>query len=71
MKETTEILKNNPRLSFPGEGRNEDPRSQSEDLGDDNVKASEYGIKNLKRVMANLPKWTHQDNYDTTTLRKC
>ena len=63
MTETTKILADNPRLWFGGEGRDEDPRAQTEDLGDDNVKASEYGIKNLKRVMANLPKWTHQDNY--------
>lgn len=70
MKETTEILKNNPRLWFAGEGRDEDPRSQSEDLGDDNVKASDYGIKNLKRVMANLPKWTHQDNYQYEDLEE-
>ncbi|WP_321480841.1 zinc-dependent metalloprotease [uncultured Bacteroides sp.] len=35
-----------------------DPRAQSEDLGDDAVKASEYGIKNLKRIMPNILKWT-------------
>jgi hypothetical protein len=35
-----------------------DPRAQSEDLGDDAVKASEYGVKNLKRVMPNILKWT-------------
>lgn len=70
MKETTEVLKNNSRLWFAGEGRDEDPRSQSEDLGDDNVKASEYGIKNLKRVMANLPKWTHQDDYQYDDLEE-
>jgi hypothetical protein len=63
MTETTNILKGNPRLWFGGEGRNEDPRAQTEDLGDNNVKASEYGIKNLKRVMDALPQWTHQDNY--------
>ena len=27
-----------------------DPSSQTEDLGDDAIKASEYGIKNLKRI---------------------
>jgi len=35
-----------------------DPRAQSEDLGDDAVKASEYGVKNLKRIMPNILKWT-------------
>jgi hypothetical protein len=39
-----------------------DPRCQTEDLGDDAAKASTLGIKNLKRVMENLPKWTYEEN---------
>ncbi|HSZ87232.1 MAG TPA: zinc-dependent metalloprotease [Puia sp.] len=35
-----------------------DPRAQTEDLGDNSMKASEYGIKNLKRILPNLSKWT-------------
>lgn len=66
--ETTKVLQANPRLWFGGEGRNEDPRSQPEDLGDNSVKASDYGIKNLKRVVKNLPLWTKQDNDDYTHL---
>lgn len=62
MTETTNILKGNPRLWFGGEGRNEDPRAQTEDLSDNNVKASEYGIKNLKRVMQHLPQWAKEEN---------
>ena len=62
MTETTAILAKNPRLWFGGEGKNEDPRAQTEDLGDDNVKASDYGIKNLKRIVEKLPEWTHQPN---------
>ena len=62
MTETTNILKGNQRLWFGGEGRNEDPRAQTEDLSDNNVKASEYGIKNLKRVMQHLPQWTKEEN---------
>lgn len=31
-----------------------DPRAQTEDLGDDPLKASEYGIANLKRLMPRL-----------------
>tara|TARA_B100001093_G_scaffold96641_1_gene88619 strand:+ start:71 stop:2518 length:2448 start_codon:yes stop_codon:yes gene_type:complete len=38
-----------------------DPSSQTEDLGNDAVKASEYGIKNLKRIVPNLIKWTTED----------
>lgn len=73
MKETTRTLRENKRLWFGGEGRGEDPRSQTEDLGDNSMKASEYGIKNLKRVMENLPAWTHQENdqyEDLSTMYK-
>jgi hypothetical protein len=43
-----------------------DPRAQSEDLGDDAVKASTYGVANLKRLLPNLVKWTAEDgkNYE-------
>lgn len=43
-----------------------DPSSQTEDLGDDAMKASTYGIANLKRIVPNLIKWTAKDgqNYD-------
>ncbi|WET04228.1 zinc-dependent metalloprotease [Flavobacterium sp. YJ01] len=61
-KLTTDSLTANPKLWFGGEGKDEDPRSQSEDLGDDSVKASDYGIKNLKRVVPNLVQWTYQPN---------
>ena len=38
-----------------------DPSSQTEDLGDDAIKASNYGIANLKRIVPNLEKWTTKD----------
>ena len=38
-----------------------DPSSQTEDLGDDAIKASEYGIKNLKRILPKLIEWTTED----------
>ncbi|MFD0798666.1 zinc-dependent metalloprotease [Maribacter chungangensis] len=43
-----------------------DPSSQTEDLGDDAVKASSYGIANLKRIVPMLVTWTKEDgkNYD-------
>ncbi len=61
-KLTTDSLTANPKLWFGGEGKEEDPRSQSEDLGDDAVLASDYGIKNLKRVVPNLVEWTYEPN---------
>ena len=58
--EVTKALAN-PRLWWIGdEGRGQDPRSQTEDLGDNSMKASDYGIKNLQRVVQNLEKWTAQ-----------
>ena len=70
MSETTDILRNNHRLWFGGEGTGEDARAQTEDLGDNSVKASEYGIKNLKRVMEHLQEWTHQENDQYDDLRE-
>lgn len=45
-----------------------DPGSQTEDLGDDGVKASTYGIANLKRIVPNLIQWTHEDGEHYGTL---
>lgn len=47
-------------------GTNPDPRDQSEDLGDDAMKASAYGIKNLQRVEPHLLEWTREphDGYE-------
>ena len=43
-----------------------DPSSQTEGIGNDQVKASTYGIKNLKIVAKNLPSWTSSqtNNYE-------
>jgi len=62
-------LKANPRLWFGGEGMNNDARCQTEDLGDNSMKANEYGIKNLKFVIAHLPEWTKEDNDLYVNLR--
>lgn len=57
-------VSNNPRLWFGGEGRDFDPRSQTEDLGDDAMQASMYGILNLQRIAPFLKKWTKESNSD-------
>ena len=43
-----------------------DPTSQTEDLGNDAMKASMYGIKNLKRILPKLEEWTREtgQNYE-------
>ena len=54
-----------------GVGGPVDPSSQTEDLGDNAITASEYGIKNLKRIMNNLEVWTTKEGEtyeDMTTM---
>ena len=46
-----------------------DPNSQTENIGDDPVKAI-YGIKNLKIVAENLTKWTYSPNKDYEDLEE-
>lgn len=45
-----------------------DPTSQAEALGDDAIKASQYGVKNLQYIMDHLIEWTTVENgkYDYT-----
>ncbi|MGP1991818.1 zinc-dependent metalloprotease [Zobellia laminariae] len=57
-------VSSNPRLWFGGEGRDFDPRSQTEDLGDDAMQASMYGILNLQRIAPFLKKWTQEKSSD-------
>ncbi|WP_417360770.1 zinc-dependent metalloprotease [Galbibacter sp.] len=62
----TDSVARNPRLWFSGEGRDFDPRSQTEDLGDNSMTASYYGIKNLQRILPHIIQWTdskENDNY--------
>lgn len=58
---------NNPVYFYGRQtGNPQDPRSQSEDLGNDAMKASTYGVANLKRIIPNLVEWTKEEgkNYD-------
>jgi len=43
------------------DGRFYDPSARVNDLGDDPVKAGEYGIKNLKYILSNLNNWIKDD----------
>jgi predicted Zn-dependent protease with MMP-like domain len=62
-------IKENPRRWFGTYefGNSTDPRTQSEDLSDNAMKASEYGIKNLKRIIVGLPEWTKEEGNNTYT----
>jgi len=57
---------NDPIYRFGNQGSRFDPRSQTEDIGNNSVKASTYALKNLKIVAENLPNWTSSqtNNYD-------
>ncbi|QHS58504.1 zinc-dependent metalloprotease [Chitinophaga agri] len=65
----TDSLKNK-RLLFGSELEPMDPRCQSEDLGDDAVKASTYGIMNLKRIIKHMAEWTYQPEKDYEDMRE-
>lgn len=59
----------NPVYQFgPQRGNPFDPRSQTEDLGDDSMRASEFGIANLKVIVSNLTKWTSEPGEPYTEL---
>jgi hypothetical protein len=64
---TKEAYKNN-RLWFGSESSPYDPRYQTEDLGDNAMRASEYGIKNLKRILPNLLEWSKEDGESYSEL---
>lgn len=56
---------NDPHYRF-GDPSGVDPSAQTEDLGDDGVRASNYGMANLKRIVPQLRTWTAGpgENYD-------
>ncbi|HTD95059.1 MAG TPA: zinc-dependent metalloprotease [Chitinophagaceae bacterium] len=55
-----------PRLWYGVEQHPYDPRLNNEDLGDDQMKSNEYGIKNMKKMLPLQLEWTKQEgkNYD-------
>jgi hypothetical protein len=70
-KLVTDSLASNQRLWFGADNREtnrNDPRCQSEDLGNNAMQASAYGIKNLKRILPNLDQWTKENGGDYEEL---
>lgn len=47
-----------------------DHTAQTEDLGDNSMLASHYGIKNLKRIVPNLIEWTSEDAKEYDNLEE-
>jgi Met-zincin/Domain of unknown function (DUF5117)/Domain of unknown function (DUF5118) len=56
------------RYYFGRQGQPDDPRDQSECIGDNAMKASAYGIKNLQRILPNLINWTKTPEEDYEDL---
>jgi hypothetical protein len=52
----------NRSLWYGPELTSDDPRTQTEDIGNNAMLAGEYGIKNLQRVMQNILTWTYAEN---------
>jgi Met-zincin/Domain of unknown function (DUF5117)/Domain of unknown function (DUF5118) len=59
-----------PVYWFGTEINSYDPRSQSEDIGNNAMLASEYGIKNLKRILPNLKEWYKEEAEDYGKLNE-
>lgn len=57
---------NDITYKFGSQGSSFDPSSQTEDIGNDAMKASTYALKNLKIVAENLENWTSTktNNYE-------
>lgn len=54
--------KDDPMYEFGAQQMNTlDPTDQTEDLGNDHIKAGNYGISNLKIIAANYTKWLYQE----------
>ena len=58
------------KLFYIEETTYSDPRVQSEDSGDDVIKANRLGMNNLKYIMAHLEEWTDGNDPDYYVLRK-
>ncbi len=43
-----------------------DPSARTEDLGDDPIKSSDYGIRNLKYILPRMNEWIGADDEDFT-----
>lgn len=62
------VEKNNDPVYWYGYATGADPRSQTEAIGDDAMKASELGLANLQVITDNLLDWTERDGEDYSEL---
>ena len=59
-----------PYRFVPGQFGSVDPRSQTEDLGDDPVRATDFALKNMRKVVPQLVSWTTRPGEDFTDLEE-
>lgn len=59
-----------PRYKYGKQSSRFDPSSQTEDIGNNSIKASTYGLKNLKYVAEHLPAWTSDKTNDYDDLKE-
>jgi hypothetical protein len=57
-----------PKYKYGRQRSSFDPESQTEAIGNNSVKASTYGMKNLQYVAKNLPSWTSDKTQDYDDL---
>ncbi|HZY36546.1 MAG TPA: zinc-dependent metalloprotease [Mucilaginibacter sp.] len=60
----------NPLYYYGRQGTMIDPRLQSEDLGDNAMRAGTFGIENLKRILPKIESWTYQPGEDFSDLQE-
>lgn len=70
LREWIDEKNNDPLYRYGRQGNPNDYTAQSEDLGDDAMKASNYGIMNLKVIMNNLRQWTYVEGSDYSELEE-
>lgn len=59
-----------PKYQFGKQSSRFDPSSQTEDIGNNSMKASSYGLNNLKYVAEHLAEWTSDQTNDYEDLKE-
>lgn len=59
-----------PKYAYGKQSSRFDPSAQTEDIGNNSMKASSYGLKNLKYVAENLQSWTSDKTNDYEDLEE-
>lgn len=70
LRKWIEDKKGDPLYRYGRQGNSNDYTAQSEDLGDDAMKASTYGVSNLKVIMKSLRNWTYTPGSDYSELEE-